>query len=68
MNQDYSIILYHLTEYLQQFPEIRFGQALFNLNINQFADQQVPENKDFLLRNNHHDSNESILKRLNITK
>lgn len=65
MKKEHQIIIDRLTEYLTLHPPIRFGQALYNLNINQFADQQDPANKDFLLRDIHCDSDEAIVKRLN---
>lgn len=64
MNENAKAILSILTQYLQDNPEIRFGQALFNLKINQFEDQWEPSRKDFLLRDIYNDSDDSILKRM----
>jgi len=53
-----------LTEYVEKNPSQRFGQLLFNLDINQFRDKNCPSNKDFLCRDIHADSSEDILKRV----
>jgi hypothetical protein len=52
-------ILQKLTQYLEDHPGIRFGQALFNLDINEF-------NKDgsLIYRDIYNDSDEDILKRV----
>ena len=52
-------ILQKLTQYLEDHPGIRFGQALFNLDINEF-------NKDgsLIYRDIYNDSDEEILKRV----
>lgn len=51
-------------KYLERNPELRFGQALYNLNINEFADKKNPERKGHLLRDIHEDSDEKILERI----
>ena len=52
-------IIQKLTQYLEDHPGIRFGQALFNLDINEF-------NKDgsLIYRDIYNDSDEEILKRV----
>ncbi len=52
-------ILQKLTQYLEDHPGIRFGQALFNLDINEF-------NKDgsLIYRDIYNDSDAEILKRV----
>ena len=68
MKKEHQEIIDRLSKYLEESPDIRFGQALFNLNINQFADELLPSNKDFLLRDIHSDSDAKILKRMNYGK
>jgi hypothetical protein len=65
MKKEHKIIMDALAEYLERAPDLRFGQALFNLNINQFADES-PEKKDWLLRDIYNDSDEDIVKRIRI--
>lgn len=36
MKKEHEAIISILSDYLTRNPEVRFGQALFNLNINQF--------------------------------
>jgi hypothetical protein len=64
MNENAKAIISMLAEYLDKHPESRFGQALFNLNVNQFEDQQDPSRKDFLLRDIYNDSDVKVLKRM----
>jgi len=64
MNENARKIITALTNYLEENPQARFGQALFNLNINQFAEEKDPSKKDFLLRDIYNDSNERIVARI----
>ena len=64
MNENAKEIIQLITEYLEKNPGIRFGQALFNLNINLFEDQQDPSRRDFLLKDIYHDSDQRILNRI----
>jgi len=68
MKKETKEILHKLFEYLEENPEIRFTQALFNLKINNFADESNPENKNFLFKDNYNDSDETVLKRINNLK
>ena len=52
-----------LKSYLNQYPDQRFGQALFNLDINQFKDDNIKE-RDFSLRDIYNDEDEEIIKRI----
>lgn len=65
--EDALIICDRLRKYLGANSEIRFGQALFNLGINQFAEIQSPKtyNQDLHLRDIYNDSDIEILKRIN---
>ena len=60
-----------LSDYLDENPEIRFGQALFNLNINAFIDLNVPPGNAIgrsalasELRDPYNDSDIIILERI----
>jgi len=64
MNENAKEIIQLITGYLEANPGIRFGQALFNLNINEFEDQQDPSRKGFLLRDIYNDSDKRILNRI----
>ena len=64
MKAEHKAILNILEKYLKEHPEIRFGQALFNLNINEFADKDNPSNKNHLLRDIYNDLDENILNRI----
>lgn len=64
MTEEKKAILAVLTEYLNENPSVRFGQALFNLGINEFADREFPIRKDFLLKDIYEDSDEKISMRV----
>ncbi len=63
MTKEQEQIIKSLSEYLDKYPEIRFGQALFNLNINEFEkpNKFFGENK---LRDIYNDSDLKILSRM----
>ena len=63
MKSDHRAILIFLENYLIGHEECRFGQALSNLNINQFANQT---NTDGKLRDIYNDKDEDILKRIKL--
>ena len=64
MKSHTELILKKLTAYLKKYPDIRFGQALFNLDINQFEPQQQGMIGVNQLRDIYNDSDKSILKRM----
>lgn len=65
MNEQQIAIMKLLTKYLEQSPEdMRFGQALYNLGILEFADKRNPERKGHMLRDIHGDSDDKILTRM----
>lgn len=62
MNNEHKKILNFISEYLEHNPDLRFGQALFNLDINTFIESN---SESFILRDIHGDSDDFILKRIN---
>ncbi len=60
MTDEHKIILERLQVYLDQNPSQRFGQAIFNLGINEFK-----QNEKYQLRDIYNDSDSEILKRIN---
>ena len=58
MNQTKKEILNILTNYCDKNPEQRFGQILFNLNINEFKEGSEE------IRDIYNDSDQKILERL----
>ena len=59
MNKTQKEILDIISKYATENPSKRFGQIIFNLDINQFD-----KNKEFIIRDIHNDSDEEILKRV----
>ena len=64
MKTEHKIIFDEIEKYLNDHPDQRFGQALFNLNINQFVNDHNPAKSNHLLRNIYEDSNQEILQRI----
>ena len=64
LKPEHKEILTAIVKYLEKNPKIRFGQALFNLNINEFANKENPEKKGYLLRDIYNDIDRKIIERL----
>ncbi len=60
MKEEHKLILNIIEQYLKDNPSIRFGQALFNLNINLFEEGT----HDNGLKDIYNDKDEEILKRI----
>lgn len=58
-------ILDGISDYLDEHPELRFTQALYNLGINEFKNKDNPEVDNFCFRDNYNDSDKSILAKIN---
>ena len=59
MTDEHRIILDKLKTYLDEYPEQRFGQAIFNLGINEFK-----QNEEFQLRDIYNDNDTEIINRI----
>ncbi|GAA0728517.1 hypothetical protein [Aquimarina litoralis] len=64
MKKEHRKIIEHISTYLNENPEQRFGQAIFNLKINEFIDEKDLMNPKYQLRDIHNDSDEKILERI----
>ena len=53
-----------LESYLEKNPSQRFGQALFNLNINEFNETSEPRNASYTIRDIHNDNDLDIIERI----
>jgi len=65
MTNEHKIILKAIEESLIRDPELRFGQVLFNLGINQFVSPDNPEKTDYRMRDIHGDKDSTIIERIN---
>ncbi|GGI56867.1 hypothetical protein [Winogradskyella haliclonae] len=66
MTEEHRIILNAIEEALNRDPELRFGQALFNLSINQFVNPDNPAEADYRMRDIHGDKDSDIIARIGI--
>lgn len=64
MKKEHRIILDLLEEYLEKNPSLRFGQALFNLGVNQFQETTDLRNPNYNLRDIHNDHDLDIIERI----
>lgn len=64
MTEEHKIILNAIEEALNRDPELRFGQALFNLSINQFVNPDNPAEADYRVRDIHGDKDSDIIDRI----
>ena len=64
MTPEHQKILNAIEAELKRNPDLRFGQALFNLQINLFVTPKNPEASDHRMRDIHGDSDKDILRRI----
>ncbi|MFB3387244.1 hypothetical protein [Flavobacterium sp. LAR06] len=64
MKQEHKLILELLESYLEKNPSQRFGQALFNLNINEFNETIDSRNPNYTLRDIYNDNDSATLERI----
>lgn len=64
MKKEHQEIINLLTEYLIIHPDQRFGQAIFNLGINEFANKTQPDLEDYRFKDIYNDSDSLILERI----
>ena len=64
MKKEHLEILDLLKDYLENHPDQRFGQALFNLRINEFKKSSDPLNPIYELRDIHGDNDKDIVERI----
>ena len=64
MKKEHQIILDLIKSYLEKNPDQRFGQALFNLAINEFQKTTDPKYPNYNLRDIYNDDDEIIINRI----
>lgn len=64
MKEEHAIILELLRSYLEKNPDQRFGQAIFNLKINEFKKTTDPKNPNYSLRDINNDTDSDIIARI----
>ncbi len=61
---EHKEILDLISSYLADHPNLRFGQALFNLGVNEFVNRLAPEKEDYRFRDIYGDSDDEIISRI----
>ncbi len=64
MKKEHKILINLIQDYLENNPEQRFGQALFNLKINEFRENLHPPSQQFQLRDIYNDADSAIIVRI----
>ncbi len=64
MKKEHKLILDLIESYLEKNPSQRFGQALFNLGVNEFQETTDPRNPNYNIRDIHGDSDLNIVERI----
>lgn len=62
--KEHQEILDLISDYLSNHYSQRFGQALFNLRVNEFVNKSIPEKEGFRVRDIHGDSDTQIIERI----
>ncbi len=64
MKKEHQIIIELIKSYLEKNSDQRFGQALFNLRINEFQKTVDPKYPNYNLRDIHNDDDQEIVSRI----
>lgn len=64
MKKEHQQIIKLISNHLEKYPDQRFGQAIFSLNINQFKSNDNPRTQEYHLRDIHNDSDIAIIERI----
>ncbi|MEW7291333.1 hypothetical protein [Aquimarina sp. 2304DJ70-9] len=64
MKKEHKKIVEYISTFLNKYPDQRFGQAIFNLKINEFLEEEDCMNPKYQLRDIYGDSDEEILHRV----
>ncbi|BCY27862.1 hypothetical protein [Flavobacterium okayamense] len=64
MKKEHNEIINLISDYLNQHPDQRFGQAIFNIGINEFLNKVDPEKDDFRIRDIYNDQDSDIINRI----
>lgn len=64
MNDKHIIILTLLQKHLEENPNVRFCQLLFNFGINEFNSPNEPEWSEYAFRDNYNDSDDIVIEKL----
>lgn len=64
MNKEHKKILELIKAYLKKHPDQRFGQALFNLRVNEFKNFENPSELNYEIRDIHNDKDSDVIIRI----
>lgn len=53
-----------IKDHYEKFPDQRFGQILFNMDITQFINKENPESNNFKIRDIYNDIDSEIIDRI----
>lgn len=64
MTKEHEIIIKLISKFLTEHPEQRFGEALLNLRINEFREENFIQNSKYNIRNSFSDKDSEIIDRM----
>lgn len=64
MKKEHNEIINLISDYLNQHPDQRFGQAIFNIGINEFLNKVDLQKEDFRIRDIYNDKDSDIINRI----
>lgn len=64
MKEEHQKIINLISGFLKENPNQRFGQAIFNLGVLEFADKSNPENQNYHIRDIYNDQDHIIIDRI----
>lgn len=64
MNKEHKKIIELIKAYLKRHPDQRFGQALFNLRVNEIKNFDNPSESNYEIRDIHNDKDFDIITRI----
>ncbi len=64
MKKEHQEIMNLVSKYLEEYSNQRFGQAIFNLGINEFKNKAQPEKENYSIRDIHNDQDSEIIDRI----
>lgn len=57
-------IIEYIKKHFEEYPDQRFGQILFNMDITQFVNKENPEKDSFKVRDIYNDIDADIIERI----
>lgn len=64
MKKEHQEIIDLISSYLEEYPDQRFTQTLFNLGVNEFVNKERPEQANFAVRDVYNDLDKNVIEKI----